>query len=232
MKTIGLIGGMSWESTATYYKLINEGVKARLGGHHSAKIVMHSVDFAEIEAMQRAARWAEAGEVLANVARSLELAGADFIVLCTNTMHNVADSIENAVAVPLLHIVDPTAEAIKAAGLKRIALLGTRFTMEQDFYIGRLRARHGLDVRVPDPAERDEIHRAIYEELVHGKIVSKSKKNYLTIVERLQREGAQGVILGCTEIAMLIQPSDLSLGCFDTTELHAMKAVSRCLEHL
>jgi aspartate racemase len=229
MKCIGLIGGMSWESTATYYRLLNQGVKAKLGGHHSAKLILHSLDFAEIEQLQRSGKWEEAGRQLADSARTLQNAGADFIVLCTNTMHNVAAAIEDAVSIPLLHIVDPTAAAIKAAGIRSIALLGTRFTMEQDFYVGRLRERHGLDVLLPNQEERDRIHRVIYEELVHGKISADSRRIYLNVVERLQREGAQGVILGCTEIAMLIGPTDLSIPCFDTTALHAAGAVESCL---
>ena len=229
MKTIGLIGGMSWESTAIYYRLINEAVKARLGGHHSAKLVLYNVDFAEIEELQRTARWDEAGRMLAAAAVSLERAGAEFLVLCTNTMHTVAPAIESAVSIPLLHIADPTAEAIKAAGYETVALLGTRFTMEKEFYVGRLRARHGLNVLLPNATERDEIHRAIYEELVHGKIVKSSRDSYIGIVERMRQLGAAGIILGCTEIAMLLTPGTVALPCFDTTELHARAAVTHSL---
>jgi aspartate racemase len=229
MKTMGLIGGMSWESTATYYRFLNESVKARLGGHHSAKLILYSVDFAEIEQLQKTDQWEESGRMLADAAQILERAGAEFIMLCTNTMHCVAPAIEAAISVPLLHIVDPTAAAIKAAGLKRIALLGTRFTMEQDFYVGRLRAQHSLDVLLPNANERNEIHRVIYDELVHGKILAESRREYLGIIERLQREGAEGVVLGCTEIAMLIKPVDLSMACFDTTALHAESAAAFAL---
>lgn len=229
MKTIGLIGGMSWESTAIYYRMLNQGVKARLGGYHSAKLLLHSVDFAEIEELQRSGRWEDAGSVLADSALKLQNAGADFIVLCTNTMHTVAPAIEAVVSIPFLHIADPTAEAIKAADIRSIALLGTRFTMEQDFYVARLRRRHGLEVLLPNKPERDEIHRVIYDELVHGKIVSESKRTYLEVIERLRAEGAQGVILGCTEIAMLIGPADLSIPSFDTTALHAASAVTLSL---
>jgi aspartate racemase len=227
---MGLIGGMSCESTVTYYRAINNGVKARLGGHHSAKLFLYSVDFAEIEHLQKTHQWERAGEVLAAAARKLEDAGAEFILLCTNTMHIVAQSIESAITIPLLHIADPTALAIKAAQLHTIALLGTRFTMEQDFYVGRLRAKHGLNVLLPNAQDRDDVHRVIYEELVHGKVLPKSKQAYLKIIERLKGQGAQGVVLGCTEIALLIQPGDLAIPSFDTTELHAAQAVEYALK--
>jgi aspartate racemase len=229
MKTMGLIGGMSWESTVTYYRLINQGIKARLGGHHSAKMILHSVDFAEIEQLQKTDQWDEAGKLLGSAARSLEIAGAECIVLCTNTMHKVATQIEQAVSIPLLHIADGTAAAIKAAGVDTVGLLGTRFTMEQDFYVGRLRDRHGIKVLTPTQEERDEVHRVIYEELVHGTVLEDSRKKYLQIVERLARQDAQGIVLGCTEISMLIKSSDVSLHYFDTAELHASSAVDFAL---
>lgn len=223
MKTLGLIGGMSWESTALYYRLINETVKQRLGGLHSARLVLHSVDFHDIEVLQRAGQWDQAGVLLANAARSLVAAGADAIVLCTNTMHKVADAIERAVPVPLLHIADPTAAAIKAAGLSRVGLLGTGFTMEQDFYKERLR-RLGVEALVPPAADRAIVHRVIYEELVLGTVRDESRAQYLRIIEGLLREGAQGVILGCTEIPMLVGPGDVPVPVFDTTRLHATTA--------
>ncbi len=229
MRTIGLIGGMSWESTVTYFRLINERVKARLGGYHSAEVILYSVDFAEIERLQMAGEWDEAGKRLAATARSLERAGAECIVLCTNTMHKVASAIESAVALPFLHIVDPTAAAIHAAGLRTIGLLGTRFTMEQDFYRGRLRERRGIEALVPDAADRDTVHRVIYEELVQGNVLPKSRAQYLAIIDRLKDRGAEGIILGCTEISMLISPDSLDLPCFDTTELHAEAAVDFAL---
>ena len=227
--TIGLIGGMSWESTVPYYRVINETVRAARGGLHSARIVLYSVDFHDVEAMQRTGRWAEAGDVLAQAARMLEGAGAHFLVLCTNTMHKVAAAIERAVRIPLLHIADPTADAVKATGVRTIGLLGTRFTMEGDFYRERLRARHALDVVVPDAADRDTVHRIIYDELCMGRIVESSRAQYRRIVERLVARGAEGIILGCTEISMLIGPSDASVPTFDTTLLHAQAAAARSM---
>ena len=229
MKTIGLIGGMSWESTAIYYRLLNLGVQARLGGHHSAKVLLASVDFAEVEALQRSGEWERAGAHLAEVARGLERAGADFLVLATNTMHKVAPAIAAATSLPLLHIADATGRAIRAAGLTRIALLGTRFTMEHDFYAGRLREEHGLEVMTPDPAERVEVHRVIYEELVFGRALESSRNAYSAIIDSLASQGAQGVILGCTEIAMLITPDVVRIPSFDTTALHAEWAVAEAL---
>jgi len=196
MKTIGLIGGMSWESTASYYRFINEMVKQRLGGFHSAKVVLFSVDFHEIEQLQRQARWEEAGRVLANAGCALESAGAEFLVLCTNTMHKVAAAIESAVSIPLLHIADATAERIKDAGLSKIGLLGTRFTMEQEFYRDRLRVFNGIDVLIPPPNDREEVDRIIFEELVLGYIVSASRGEYRRIIEGLAGQGAEGIILG------------------------------------
>ena len=221
MKTLGLLGGMSWESTIPYYRIINETVRERRGGLHSAKIVLYSVDFHAIERLQQAGDWAQAGHVLARAARVLEAAGADGLVLCTNTMHRVAAAIESAVTIPLLHIADPTAAAVKQAGLTTVGLLGTRFTMEQDFYRGRLTDRHGLTVIVPDPPDREIIHRVIYEELCRGAIRAESRAQYRAILQRLVEKGAEGIILGCTEIALLVRPEDAPGPLFDTTGLHA-----------
>ena len=229
MKTMGLIGGMSSESTVTYYRLINEDVKSRLGGHHSAKMVLYNVDFAEIEHLQQTAQWDRAGKLLADSARLLQTAGAEFIVLCTNTMHKVATAIESAISIPLVHIADPTAEAVKAAGIGSVGLLGTRFTMEQDFYVGRLREKFGLNALVPNAQDRDEVHRVIYQELCAGQVLDRSRQAYLQIIDRLIAQGAQGIILGCTEISMLIGPDDLTVPCFDTTALHAKAAVDLAL---
>lgn len=229
MKTIGLIGGMSWESSSEYYRLINEGVKARLGGLHSARCVMVSVDFAEVETLQHQGRWAEAAGLLAAAAQSVERGGAEFLVICTNTMHKVAEAVQARVQIPLLHIADATAELVKAAGIQRIGLLGTRFTMEEEFYKGRLTQKYGLDVLVPEAASREIVHRVIYEELVLGQIEAASKQQYLTIIEQLIAQGAEGVILGCTEIGLLVQPSDARVPLFDTTRIHAEAAVEYAL---
>lgn len=230
MKTIGLIGGMSWESSLVYYRLINETVKERLGGLHSAKSILYSVDFAEIEEMQREGRWEEAGERMASAAKSLEAAGADLIVLCTNTMHKLAYAIEEATSLPFLHIADATAQAIKNHGHKRVALLATRFTMEQDFYTGRLRDVHGLEVLLPDEQERKLVHDIIYHELCVGIIREESKRTYQAIIERLVEEGAEAVILGCTEIGLLITAQDCTVPVFDTTAIHAEAAVEAALQ--
>ena len=229
MKTIGLIGGMSWESTVPYYRAINETVKERLGGLHSAKVILYSVDFHDIERLQHAGDWDTAGAMLADVARSLERAGADFLVLATNTMHKVAASIEAAVAIPLLHIADPTAAEIKWAGHSRIGLLGTRFTMEQAFYKDRLRERHGLDVIVPEPADRDIVHRIIYEELCLGVVRGGSRDEYRRIMNGLVENGAQAIILGCTEIMLLVGDGDAAVPLFDTTAIHARSAADAAL---
>jgi aspartate racemase len=223
VRTIGLIGGMSWESTVPYYRVINETVRDRLGGLHSAKIILYSVDFHDIERLQDAGDWLEAGRRLAQVARSLELAGADCIVLCTNTMHRVAPAIEEAVAIPFFHIADPTAEEIKRSGLVRVGLLGTRFTMEQAFYRQRLQDLHGIDVVVPDDADREIVHRVIYDELCVGKVLDASRGQYRRIINRLVERGAQAVILGCTEISMLVGPADSPVPVFDTTSLHSTR---------
>jgi len=229
LKTIGLIGGMSWESTIPYYRQINQSIKEHLGGLHSAKVVLYSVDFHEVERLQHAGDWAAAGELLAGAARALELAGADFLVLCTNTMHKVAPTIEAAVRIPLFHIADPTAEAIKAAGLATVGLLGTRFTMEQAFYKDRLRERHGLQVLIPNPSDRDVIHRVIYEELCLGRIVEESRGEYRRIMADLVGQGAEGIVLGCTEISLLVGQQDSSVPLFDTTAIHACKAAEWAL---
>lgn len=224
MKTIGLIGGMSWESTVPYYRIANEVVKERLGGLHSAKVILYSVDFAEIERMQQDDDWKAAGRLLAEAARSLQAAGADFLVLCTNTMHKVAPAIEEAVTIPLMHIADSTAIAIRAAGHRTIGLLGTRFTMEQDFYKERLVAKHGLGVIVPDAGDRETVHRIIYDELCLGKIVPKPRDEYRRIIATLASDGAEAIILGCTEISLLVDKSDSPVPLFDTTSLHARSA--------
>lgn len=229
MKTLGLLGGMSWESTLPYYRYVNEYVRARLGGLHSAKLVLYSVDFHGVAEQQRAGDWDAAGRDLARAAQALERAGAEAIVLCTNTMHKVAGAIEAAVAIPLLHIADTTGAAIVAAGVRRVALLGTRFTMEQPFYAEHLRERYALDVRVPEPGERDTIHRVIYDELCQGRIRDESRIAYQRIIERMVGAGAQGVILGCTEIGLLIGPRDVAVATFETTALHAQAAVDWAL---
>lgn len=229
VKVIGLIGGMSWESTVPYYREINETIKARLGGLHSAKLILYSVDFHDIERLQHAGDWEAAGAMLADAARSLQAAGADFLVVCTNTMHKVASHIEAAVDIPLFHIADPTADEIKDAGHSTVGLLGTRFTMEQAFYRDRLRERHGLDVLVPNAQDRDIVHRVIYEELCLGKVVEASRTAYRRIIAELATQGAQAIILGCTEISLLVDQRDSSIPLFDTTTLHARKAAEWAL---
>lgn len=228
-QVIGLIGGMSWKSSAEYYRLINEGVRARLGGLHSARCLMWSFDFADIESLQRADRWEEAAGLMADAAKRLERGGADFLVIATNTMHIAAPQVRAATALPLLHIADPTAERIKAAGLRRIGLLGTAFTMEQDFYKGRLAQKHGLEVLVPEGADRAIVHRIIYEELVQGRILDASREVYRGVIERLVARGAEAIILGCTEIMLLVAPEDSPVPLYDTTALHAEAAVARAL---
>ncbi|WP_431677774.1 aspartate/glutamate racemase family protein [Kitasatospora sp. KL5] len=228
MRTIGLIGGMSWESSAEYYRLLNELTKERLGGLHSAKCVLYSVDFAEIERLQTAGRWDEAGEVLAGAAQALAAAGADLLLICTNTMHKVADRVAAVVDVPLLHLADTTAGAVRAAGLRRIGLLGTAFTMEQDFYRGRL-AGHGLEVLVPDGPGRAEVHRVIYEELCLGVVREESRTAYREVIAGLVARGAEGVVLGCTEIELLVGAEDSPVPVFPTARLHAEAAVAAAL---
>ncbi|MBN9443072.1 MAG: aspartate/glutamate racemase family protein [Bosea sp.] len=230
MATIGLIGGMSWESTAVYYRLLNEGVRARAGGLHSADVLLHSLDFAPIAEMQAEGDWAAAGVALADSARRLERAGAACLLLCTNTMHKVADQIIAATKLPFLHLADVTARAIRATPSRRPLLLATRFTMEQAFYRDRLKA-FGVEALVPQPQERDEVHRIIYEELCRGRVEAASKERYLAVVERAIRdEGADGVILGCTEIGLLVSQADFAVPVFDTTALHAAAALDYVAE--
>jgi aspartate racemase len=229
MKTIGLIGGMSWESSAEYYRLINEAVKERLGGLHSAELLLYSVDFAAIERLQHAGDWDAAGAILADAARHLERGGADALFLCTNTMHKVSDAITGAVAIPFVHIADPTAAAIRDAGIGTIGLLGTRFTMEQAFYRGRLEEQYGLRVLVPDESDRETVHRIIYDELCLGTIREESRAAYRAIMARLVEQGAQGIILGCTEITLLVSALDATVPVFDTTSLHATAAAQLAL---
>jgi aspartate racemase len=230
MKTIGLIGGMSWESTLVYYRLINEAVRAQRGGHHSARLLLCSLDFAPIERMQAEGRWDDATAVLVDAARRLERGGADFGLLCTNTMHRVFDAIAAQVGLPLVHIADATAQAVAARGLARVGLLGTRFTMEQAFYRERLATRGGLDVLVPDEPARALVHRVIYEELCQGRVEDASRRDFCRIARELATAGAEGVVLGCTEIGLLIGPGDLGLPVFDTTRLHAEAAVALALQ--
>jgi aspartate racemase len=229
MKTIGLLGGMSWESTALYYRSINDLVKKELGGLHSAQIAMVSVDFQGIEELQHRGEWNEAGEVLSKAAQQIEAAGADFLLICTNTMHKVAPQIEAAIGIPLLHIADATADEIKKRGIKTIGLLGTNFTMEQDFYAGRLAGKHGLKVLIPEENDREIVHRVIYDELVLGDVKDASRAEYLRIMGQLRAEGAEGVIEGCTEIVMLVQQKHSAIPLFDTTAIHARKAVEIAL---
>lgn len=229
MKTIGLLGGMSWESTLSYYAQINEGVKARLGGLHSAKIVLYSVDFAEIEAMQYAGDWDSAAHALTLAAQSLEKGGADFVCICTNTMHKVAPQVAAGIGVPLLHIADATALVLQRDAIKKVALLGTAYTMEQDFYKGRLVENFGLEVLVPSAADRAIVHKVIYEELCLGTINTSSREQFKRIIADLKKQGAQGVILGCTEIGLLISAADSCLPVYDTTALHAAEAVRLAL---
>ena len=229
MKTIGLLGGMSWESTLGYYQAINQGVKHGLGGLHSAKIALVSVDFAPIERLQHAGDWQGTATMLSDAAKQVEAAGADCLLICTNTMHKVAAQIESAISIPLLHIADATAGLLVKQGITRVGLLGTAFTMEQDFYKGRLAERFGLDVVVPDEADRAIIHRVIYQELCLGKSVSESKAEYLRIIKQLAERGAQGVILGCTEIGLLVKQTDTDITLFDTTAIHAARAVAFAL---
>jgi aspartate racemase len=229
VKRIGLIGGMSWESSIEYYRIINEMTKAKLGGLHSAKSIMVSLDFAEIEILQQQGKWAEAAEILIGASKDLESGGADFIVLCTNTMHKVANELEARVKIPLLHIADATAQRVKDSGIQKIGLLGTRFTMEEEFYKGRLSQKYGLHVSVPSAEKREIVHHIIYEELVLGKIELRSKEEYIGIMERMVDEGVEGIILGCTEIGLLIHQEDSDVPLFDTTRIHAEAAVEYAL---
>jgi len=229
-RTIGLLGGMSWESTVSYYRIINRVVAERLGGLHSAEILLRSLDFEPIERLQHEERWDEAAEVLARAARGLEAAGADFLLLCTNTMHRVADRIERSVSIPLLHIADETGRAVQRAGVSQVGLLGTRFTMEQDFLKKRLGERYGISVAVPPERDRERVHRVIYEELCRGQVREASRAEYRRIAAELAVAGAEAIVLGCTEISMLLRASDLSIPLFDTTEIHARAAALRAIE--
>ncbi len=229
MKLIGMLGGMSWESTAQYYRLANELTRERSGGLHSARCLIHSVDFARIEQLQAQGRWDDAGAQLADAARGLEAGGAQLLLICTNTMHKVADQVQAAVTIPLVHLGDATARAVRASGATTVGLLATAYTMEQDFYRGRL-ASHGLDVLVPDAADRAEVHRIIYEELCLGIVREESRRAYVTVIERLVADGAQGVILGCTEIELLIGPGDSPVPVFPTTRIHVEAALALATE--
>jgi aspartate racemase len=229
MKTIGLIGGMSWESSIEYYRVINEVAHEKLGGLHNALSVMYTVDFHELEILQHENRWDEADDMLVDAAKRLKNGGADFIVICTNTMHKSAPKIESEVKIPILHIADATAQVVKKAGIKKIGLLGTRYTMEEDFYTGRLRKNFGLEVVLPEKPDRDEVHRVIFEELVVGNVLPESRQKYLRIIQSLADHGAEGVILGCTEIGSLVKQEDCELPLFDTTIIHARAAVEMAL---
>lgn len=228
-KTIGLLGGMSWASTATYYRELNEGIKAKLGGLHSAKICLVSVDFAEIEKLQHVEDWDGTAAILSQAASAIEKGGADFLLICTNTMHKVAPQIEENISIPILHIADATAERLLEDGIKKVGLLGTRFTMEQDFYKARLVKKYGIDVIIPEESEREDIHAIIYNELCLGTIKEVSRKRYLKIIEKLAASGAEAVILGCTEIALLVQQDHTATPLYDTTTIHAEQAVRQAL---
>ena len=232
MKTIGLIGGMSWESSSEYYRLINQQIRLKLGGLHSAKIIMISLDFAEIEKLQREGKWQEAGNILISAAQKIEKGGADFLLLCTNTMHKLADEVQAKITIPLLHIADVTAQTIQQQKIRHVGLLGTKFTMEQDFYRKRLIDRFGIKVTIPDQDDRQVIHDIIYQELCLGQIQSKSRQQYKNIINKLVANGAAAIILGCTEIMLLIKPSDVSVPLFDTTEIHVKSAVEQAISSL
>jgi aspartate racemase len=229
MKTIGLIGGLSWESTAVYYSIINREMQRRMGGVHSAKIVLHSFDFAEIEPLQAAEKWEDARDMMIAAAKGLQRAGADFIVIASNTMHKMADAVEWQSRLPVLHIADPAAAKVKTAGLRRVGLLATAYTMEQDFLKSRLREKHGIDVIVPDADDRAIVHRVIYEELVRGIVTGPSRAVYRDVIGRLVARGAEAIVLACTEIMLLVKPEDAAVPLFDTTELHALAAVDMAL---
>jgi len=230
MKTIGLIGGMSWESSLEYYRILNLTVKEKLGGFHSSKCVMYSVNFEEIEKLQHKGEWSELTDLMINAAQKLEKAGADCVVICTNTMHKMAPEVESNISIPLIHIVDVTAEEIKKKGQKKVGLLGTRFTMEQEFYKGRLIHKHGIDVIIPDEEQRKIVHNILYDELVQGKINESSKNRFKDIIESLESRGAEGIILGCTEIPLLVKQKDYDIPLYDTTTIHARAAVEWALK--
>ncbi|WP_304638287.1 MULTISPECIES: aspartate/glutamate racemase family protein [Pseudoalteromonas] len=229
MKTIGLIGGMSWESTQSYYQLLNQGIKNKLGGLHSAKIVLVSLDFAEIAVLQQQQNWPQMAEILIKAAKQVEAAGADYLLICTNTMHKLAEQVQAAVAIPLLHIADAVGENLIQNNFKKVALLGTQFTMEQDFYKQRLADKFAIDVLIPDTQGRETVHRVIYDELCKGIISPESKAEYLTIIDDLTQQGAEAIILGCTEIALLVQQSDTSIPLLDSTALHCAMALENSL---
>ena len=229
MKTIGLLGGMSWESTASYYAFINQAVGRRLGGLHSARLCLYSVDFEEIERLQHQGDWAATAVILAKAARSVERAGADFLLICTNTMHRVASEVEAAISIPLIHIADATGQLLIADGVRKVGLLGTRFTMEQDFYKDRLHRMFGIEVLIPERQEREMIHEVIYHELCLGRVLDSSRRKYLDVIKSLAAKGAEAVVLGCTEIALLVQPQHTSVRLYDTTRIHADKAVEVAL---
>ena len=229
MKTIGLIGGMSWESSLQYYKILNEAVKEKLGGHNSCKCLMYSVNFAEIEKLQHEGAWDKLTAIMIDAARNIQKGGADFLLICTNTMHKMADDIEKNVGIPVLHIADATAEYIKAEKVNKVGLLGTKFTMEQEFYKGTLHEKHGIEVIIPDEVGTQTVHDIIYNELVHGVIKDSSRKLYLEIINNLASKGAEGIVLGCTEIPLLVNQNDCKIKLFDTTSIHALAAVDRAL---
>jgi aspartate racemase len=230
MKTIGMLGGMSWESTVTYYQLINQGVKDKLGGLHSAKMIIDSVDFAQIELLQRQGDWPAMANVFSEKAQQLQNTGADFLMICTNTMHKIAPEISASTNIPLLHIADATAQQLTQSGVNNVGLLGTRFTMEDGFYQARLSEEHGIDVLIPEQQERDEVHRVIYEELCLGQFLNESREAYIKVLEKLHKRGAQAVILGCTEIALLVKQEHTLIPLYDTTRIHAQAAVNLALE--
>ncbi len=229
MKTIGLLGGMSWESTASYYQALNQGIKTELGGLHSAKICLYSVDFAEIEQLQHQGQWQQTAEILTEAAQKVEAGGADFLLICTNTMHKVADEIQSGISIPILHIADATAEALLADGCTKVGLLGTGFTMQEAFYKQRLQDKYGIEVLVPEESEQEQVHHIIYQELCKGEIKEASRQIYLQVIDLLAEKGAQAVILGCTEIALLVQQNHTQVPLYDTTALHAAKAVELAL---
>lgn len=230
MKTIGLIGGMSWESSLEYYKIINESVKEKLGGLHSAKSLMYSVDFEEIEKLQHEGNWNKLTEIMIEAAKNLEKGGADFVIICTNTMHKMADEVQENIQIPLLHMADLTGENIQKKGIKKIGLLGTKFTMEEDFYKGRLISNFGMKVLIPDEEERQMVHDVIYNELCLGEIKTSSKEKFIKIINNLVKNGAEGIILGCTEIPLLVKQEDVEIPLFDTTTIHAKSAVEYALK--
>lgn len=231
MITIGMLGGMSWESTVSYYKAINEGVKQALGGLHSAKIALYSVNFEEIEKLQRVGDWDQAGAILGNAAKSIQAGGADFLLICTNTMHKVLPQIEEKIDIPVLHIADATANKLIEDGISKVGLLGTAFTMEQDFYKRRISEKFGIEVIVPEHEEREVVHRVIYDELCQGQILSESREQYINIIDNLRRAGAEAVILGCTEIALLVEQQHTQVKLYDTTKIHAEEAVKLALSN-